>query len=1012
MVEFNDIQLSPEEKLFYANVFNSADTTKKGFFTAPESVQLWKRSKLPEQVLSQIWNMVEKDSATGNVRTKGFAQALRLMSAAQNQRPIDLNAMNQPVQVLVKLEGFESSVSLGTSASVLPLHVTGSSNPDMFNIPPADKQRYLDMFNKSQRNLQIDANSARSIFLQSRLPEDFLSQVWKLVDTQQNGFLNQQSFLMAMWLIQLKLQGVMQVLPASIPPSALQPSLLPSSSSVLGTEWVMPVDERAKAEQFFSNLDTTKRGYLNPDEVVNFFKKSELPDQVLSQIWELMDYDKTSNRMVDKERFCIGWFLIQKKRNGAQLPPSLPKSLLPNSLVHSTLVSPAASMFGGPLGLSSSIADVPGLKEAKSAFLEKQKEFNFIHDKNNQLQRDNLQAQNDLAEYTAKKAALENKIKSLTAEQKELEEKLQGSTASKDAEYKSFLELQSTYTSISAQITSLRAKVEIDNRESEMLKQRTSDGKKWINDLTEELQMLESQNAELEKIKLDLENQFKRQQAEYEELQRKIETAKEQAPKLQNDISKLTEQIASKKVDVMELKQRASFGPTPVLSVKKATESEIPVSAVNWDARSITSAKSDSVAASIKPNVVDRKDSVRSFSAGVSPAVLVPLFPDTTPSNKSNLVSPPTNAIFETTFDDAFSSTPSPAKPERTAEKVPIDASSAFSDAFNVPTTAGSISSKKAKDPFSDFEDLGSSSPTKSDIKSADSDFQEKFPTLDNFEKQMESKGIITEAKNAPAPSKTKSPFDDFEEEFKKLSTASPPVVTVAIEKDFTADFFESNPFGENKSGLKPKKSPTMESGLSSPVTVGDDPFATKGNLNQLADGNEPFKFEDFSSAFPDSNSNIAKVGTQLSTFDNDPFATTTSKTENPFGSTNVFQDDPFSTFDKVPAFSEDPFAEKKPTSVTSGKQKAPEASIKEVMDMGFTEAQASDALSRYDFDVPKAVHFLLDPSNGPKSASSHKREGSQGSEEKKKKWWNPLDRRNSKLKSAGSGSGETKVDF
>ena len=90
----SDASLSPEEKAFYTHVFNLGDLGKKGFWTAQEAVQLWKRSKLSDQVLGQIWNMVDKDPQS-NVFPKGFAQGMRLMAAAQASRLLDKPLMDK-----------------------------------------------------------------------------------------------------------------------------------------------------------------------------------------------------------------------------------------------------------------------------------------------------------------------------------------------------------------------------------------------------------------------------------------------------------------------------------------------------------------------------------------------------------------------------------------------------------------------------------------------------------------------------------------------------------------------------------------------------------------------------------------------------------------------------------------------------------------------------------------------------------------------------------------------------
>ena len=50
-------------------------------------------------------------------------------------------------------------------------------------------------------------------------------------------------------------------------------------------QWNITAEERARYDVFFSQLDTTRQGYLTSDVAVPFFARAELPNNVMATIW-------------------------------------------------------------------------------------------------------------------------------------------------------------------------------------------------------------------------------------------------------------------------------------------------------------------------------------------------------------------------------------------------------------------------------------------------------------------------------------------------------------------------------------------------------------------------------------------------------------------------------------------------------------------------------------------------------------------------------------------------------
>lgn len=65
------------------------------------------------------------------------------------------------------------------------------------------------------------------------------------------------------------------------------------------------------------------------------FLKTKLPNSVLSKIWKLSDVD--DDGVLDSDEFALALYLIKIKLEGAELPSTLPKHLIPPSKRNETI---------------------------------------------------------------------------------------------------------------------------------------------------------------------------------------------------------------------------------------------------------------------------------------------------------------------------------------------------------------------------------------------------------------------------------------------------------------------------------------------------------------------------------------------------------------------------------------------------------------------------------------------------------------------------------------------------
>ncbi|KAJ9641942.1 hypothetical protein H2199_005157 [Coniosporium tulheliwenetii] len=338
------LNLTPEEKRVFGQLFARADTEKIGVVTGEVAVKFFEPTKLPAPVLGE----------TGNAAGP-----------------------------LPKFEGL--NVPPSTPVPSLP----GPIQPQLsgggpIRVPPLTPDKvaeYSALFGRlGAQNGVLSGETAKNIFEKAGLSNDTLGRIWNLADTQSRGALDMTEFIIAMHLIASYKSGVLKALPSNLPPGlyeaasrrgpgpalrlsggsrpgepvAIQrqftgqgpqraasplsrppyPNAPQSPHSVVG-DWAITPQEKASYDELFNKVDTANRGYITGEQAVLFFSNSGLPEDILATIWDLADIN--SEGRLSRDEFAVAMYLIkqQKPRPGQprlNLPASLPPNLVPPSM--------------------------------------------------------------------------------------------------------------------------------------------------------------------------------------------------------------------------------------------------------------------------------------------------------------------------------------------------------------------------------------------------------------------------------------------------------------------------------------------------------------------------------------------------------------------------------------------------------------------------------------------------------------------------------------------------------
>ncbi|XP_071666810.1 intersectin-1 isoform X3 [Patagioenas fasciata] len=255
--------ITVEERAKHDQQFHSLKPIS-GFITGDQARNFFFQSGLPQPVLAQIWALADMNN-DGRMDQLEFSIAMKLIKLKLQgyQLPSALPpVMKQPPLPLPSAPGFatlpkSSSFSRSGPGSQLNAKLQKAQSFDVASVPPvaewavpqSSRLKYRQLFNSHDKTMSghLTGPQARTILMQSSLPQAQLATIWNLSDIDQDGKLTAEEFILAMHLIDVAMSG--QPLPPVLPPEFIPPSFrrVRSGSGISAVSSVS-VDQRLPEE--------------------------------------------------------------------------------------------------------------------------------------------------------------------------------------------------------------------------------------------------------------------------------------------------------------------------------------------------------------------------------------------------------------------------------------------------------------------------------------------------------------------------------------------------------------------------------------------------------------------------------------------------------------------------------------------------------------------------------------------------------------------------------------------
>lgn len=239
--------LSPEKATDYAGLFERSGAVD-GIMAGDKAKDIFEKARLPNEILGRIWNLADTEQR-GALNAEEFVVAMHLLASYRSRTMTGIPATlpSGLWQAAARRVSSAQSPIAPPPGSGIPRQFSGAGGPIRTSSPlarsafgspsptqqsnwvvsPSEKQQYDVLFNKVDINRQghITGDQAVSFFSESGLSEDHLAQIWDLSDINSEGHLNREEFALAMYLIRMQRGKTQSVLPETLPPNFIPPSM-------------------------------------------------------------------------------------------------------------------------------------------------------------------------------------------------------------------------------------------------------------------------------------------------------------------------------------------------------------------------------------------------------------------------------------------------------------------------------------------------------------------------------------------------------------------------------------------------------------------------------------------------------------------------------------------------------------------------------------------------------------------------------------------------------------------
>ncbi|KAK3511185.1 hypothetical protein QTP70_032234 [Hemibagrus guttatus] len=161
-----------------------------------------------------------------------------------------ISGFSHPGTAVNKSSSFNrSSAKLPKGQSFETPSAPAAPVPSDWAVPQSSRLKYRQLFNSHDKMMSghLTGPQARTILMQSSLPQAQLATIWNLSDIDQDGKLTAEEFILAMHLIDMAMSGL--PLPPLLPPDLLPPTFRRvRSGSGVGITSIHPTDQRVQEE--------------------------------------------------------------------------------------------------------------------------------------------------------------------------------------------------------------------------------------------------------------------------------------------------------------------------------------------------------------------------------------------------------------------------------------------------------------------------------------------------------------------------------------------------------------------------------------------------------------------------------------------------------------------------------------------------------------------------------------------------------------------------------------------